>query len=70
MLPDSPLNRFFLAEGYFKDEQYGKAEKEFRFVINAPAEGQWKGYDRKWYRQRAKRYLEQIERKREGGFGM
>jgi tetratricopeptide (TPR) repeat protein len=68
--PKSPLNRYFLGLGYFKDEQFDKAEEELKFVINAPIKDPWSGRDAKWYRKMARKYLEQIRRKREGGFGV
>ncbi len=67
LFPDYPPNRYFLGEGYYKQEDYAKAAKEFRFVLEASPGPGYTPRDAKWFRTHAKGYLKKIARRQPSG---
>lgn len=70
LFPNYPLNRFLLAEGLVKEEDFEKAEAEFRKVLKAPLKGRWSGRDAQHYRKRARAYIKRLQRRKGGGPGI
>lgn len=68
--PDYPINRFYLGEAYYKDEQYDKAKKELQKVLSPKDDAPWSPRDRDYYQKKAKSYLKLIRRKQEAGMGV
>ncbi len=67
LFPDYPPNHYFLGEGYYKQEDYPKAAKEFRFVLQAAPSQDYTARDAKWFRAHARGYLKKISRKQPSG---
>ena len=70
LFPNYPLNRFLLAEGLVKEEDFEKAEAEFRKVLKAPLKGRWIGRDAQHYRKKARAYIKRLQRRKGGGPGI
>ena len=56
-LSPTPLNRLFLGQAYYHDEEYEDADEAIRQAL---AEGRKKGLERHWIKE-GKRYLRQIQ---------
>ena len=70
LFPNYPLNRFLLAEGLMKEEEFEEAEAEFKKVVNAPLKGRWSGRDAAYYRKKARAYLKRLQRRSSDGPGI
>ncbi len=67
LFSDYPPNHFFLGEGYFKQEEFDKAAKEFKTVLDAGSLPDYSDRDAKWFKERAENYLKKIRRRNAGG---